>query len=68
MTNKDQKNSQTSPVRIESIDVIRGLTILVMIFVNDIGNVPGTPKWMKHMPTRSDGMTFVDLVFPAFLL
>jgi heparan-alpha-glucosaminide N-acetyltransferase len=53
--------------RIESIDVIRGLTILVMIFVNDIGGVPGTPAWMKHMPTRSDGMTLADLVFPAFL-
>lgn len=53
--------------RIESIDVIRGLTILVMIFVNDIAGVPGTPAWMRHMPGNSNGMTFVDLVFPAFL-
>lgn len=60
-------SSDIKSKRIESIDVIRGLTILVMIFVNDIVGVHGTPAWMKHYPTQLDGMTFVDLVFPAFL-
>jgi predicted acyltransferase len=62
-----QVSSQRPSVRIESIDVLRGLTILGMIFVNDIAGVPDIPKWMRHMPTLSDGMTIVDLVFPAFL-
>ncbi len=53
--------------RIESIDVLRGVTILVMLFVNDIAGVKGTPSWMRHMPSHTDGMTFVDVVFPAFL-
>jgi hypothetical protein len=54
--------------RIESIDVLRGITILVMIFVNDLAGVAGTPAWMKHIsPPDADGMTFVDVVFPAFL-
>ncbi|MBZ0255255.1 DUF5009 domain-containing protein, partial [bacterium] len=53
--------------RIVSIDVLRGLIILVMIFVNDVVGVHGSPAWMKHMPSQQDGMTFVDLVFPAFL-
>jgi len=53
--------------RIRSIDVFRGLTILTMIFVNDVAGIGGLPQWMKHMPTEADGMTFVDLVFPAFL-
>ncbi len=53
--------------RIESIDVFRGLTILVMIFVNDVAGVRNIPGWMEHMPADADGMTFVDLVFPAFL-
>ncbi|MFC2084306.1 DUF5009 domain-containing protein [Bacteroidota bacterium] len=53
--------------RVESIDVFRGLTILAMIFVNDLASITGIPGWMKHMPTEVDGMTFVDLVFPAFL-
>lgn len=54
--------------RIRSIDVLRGLTILVMVFVNDLAGVHGTPGWMKHIePPGADGMTFVDVVFPAFL-
>jgi predicted acyltransferase len=39
-----------------------------MIFVNDIAGVPGTPAWLKHFePSAGDGMTIVDVVFPAFL-
>ena len=57
-----------APARLASVDVIRGLTILVMIFVNDVAGVVGTPGWMKHIePPNADGMTFVDVVFPAFL-
>ncbi len=55
------------PQRIESIDVLRGITILVMLYVNDVAGVSGTPAWMKHFPPGTDGMTFVDVVFPAFL-
>ncbi len=54
--------------RVVSIDILRGLTILVMIFVNDIAGVIGLPSWLKHIqPPDADGMTFVDVVFPAFL-
>lgn len=53
--------------RILSIDAFRGITILVMIFVNDVAGVSGIPTWMKHMPADADAMTFVDIVFPAFL-
>src|SRR5688572_21053119 len=50
-----------------AIDVFRGLTILVMIFVNDVASVRELPQWMMHMPPGRSGMTFVDVVFPAFL-
>jgi predicted acyltransferase len=54
--------------RVESIDIVRGVTILVMLFVNDVAGVAGTPAWMLHVqPPDADGMTFVDVVFPAFL-
>jgi heparan-alpha-glucosaminide N-acetyltransferase len=53
--------------RIQSIDALRGITILVMIFVNEVAGVQGIPAWMKHMPADADAMTFVDAVFPAFL-
>ncbi|MEM9717676.1 MAG: DUF5009 domain-containing protein [Bacteroidota bacterium] len=53
--------------RIQSIDIFRGLTIWMMVFVNDLASVKGIPSWMKHVPAEVDGMTFVDVVFPAFL-
>lgn len=54
--------------RWQSLDVLRGLNIFVMLFVNDLAGVFGAPGWMKHIsPFSADGMTFVDVVFPAFL-
>jgi predicted acyltransferase len=54
--------------RILSIDALRGLVMFSMIFVNDIAGVSDAivPPWMKHFHGKS-GMTFVDVVFPAFL-
>lgn len=53
--------------RILSIDIFRGLTMLVMIFVNDLASVKGLPWWNYHLPRGVNGMTCVDMVFPAFL-
>jgi heparan-alpha-glucosaminide N-acetyltransferase len=57
----------SSQDRIHSIDVFRGLTIFTMVFVNDVGKLQGIPWWMRHAPDGKNYMTFVDLVFPAFL-
>lgn len=58
--------------RILSIDVFRGLTMLLMLFVNDIGDIDlghirNAPAWLKHMPGSVDGMTLADVIFPCFL-
>lgn len=53
--------------RIISIDALRGITIFVMIFVNELASVANVPQWMKHMPADADAMTFVDVVFPSFM-
>jgi heparan-alpha-glucosaminide N-acetyltransferase len=58
---------QSVSSRIASIDVFRGFTMLVMIFVNDLSSVKGLPWWNYHMPEEANGMTYVDMVFPAFL-
>nr|WP_267877407.1 DUF5009 domain-containing protein [Duganella flavida] len=50
-----------------AIDVFRGITIAVMIFVNTLAGVRGMPAWMDHAPADADAMTFPDVVFPAFL-
>lgn len=54
--------------RITSVDALRGFVMFMMIFVNDLAGAPPTivPAWMRHFHGKS-GMTFVDLVFPAFL-
>ena len=59
--------NQLSHQRILSIDTFRGITILVMIFVNELAGMRDISPWMKHMPADADAMSFVDMVFPAFL-
>jgi len=59
--------NQLSNERILSIDAFRGITILVMIFVNELAGIRDIPPWMKHMHADEDAMSFVDVVFPAFL-
>ena len=59
-------DSRGASRRITSIDVFRGLTILLMVFVNDLG--PHSPAWLRHIqPSDADGMTVADIVFPFFL-
>jgi heparan-alpha-glucosaminide N-acetyltransferase len=53
--------------RVVSIDIFRGLTITVMIFVNAIAEVRGLPWWTYHAHANQDVMTYVDMVFPFFL-
>ncbi|WP_263356439.1 DUF5009 domain-containing protein [Acidicapsa ligni] len=53
--------------RIASVDIFRGLTIMVMIFVNFLSEVKGLPWWTYHLPGNVNGMTYVDMVFPFFL-
>ena len=64
---KDNLITSLSRQRILSIDAFRGLTILVMVFVNQLAGVSGVPQWARHMKADADAMSFVDVVFPAFL-
>ncbi|MGM9768898.1 MAG: DUF5009 domain-containing protein [Candidatus Cryptobacteroides sp.] len=62
--------------RISSIDILRGIAIIGMIFCANIGFNSGLPGWMFHAQTpppaydfdpSAAGLTWVDLVFPFFL-
>ena len=59
-------NSKNSSQRILSIDIVRGLTLLLMLFVNDL-YMPGVPAWLGHTEMNFDGMGLADWVFPSFL-
>jgi len=61
------RTSASGTNRIESIDIFRGITVIVMVFVNDLSGATGLPWWTYHMPENANGMTYVDVVFPAFL-
>jgi hypothetical protein len=62
------ETSVTQPAsRIVSIDIFRGLTMAVMIFVNALSGVSGLPWWTYHAHANEDVMTYVDMVFPFFL-
>jgi heparan-alpha-glucosaminide N-acetyltransferase len=68
---KDSNQQELLPAgpmeRIASVDALRGLVILLMIFVNDVAGVKTAPSWLKHVSAQADGMTLPDVVFPAFL-
>jgi heparan-alpha-glucosaminide N-acetyltransferase len=53
--------------RLASIDIFRGLTMTLMIYVNEQSDVRGLPWWNYHMKANIDAMTYVDMVFPFFL-
>lgn len=53
--------------RIFSIDVFRAITMLLMIFVNDLGSLTGVPVWMEHAEANQDFLGFSDIIFPCFL-
>jgi predicted acyltransferase len=55
----------TRPARVLSIDVLRGLTIALMILVNDPGDWAHTFSQLDHADWN--GFTLTDLVFPNFL-
>jgi hypothetical protein len=57
---------RTRARRVASIDIFRGLAMMVMIFVNDLAEVHGLPWWTYHAHAQQDVMTYVDVVFPFF--
>ena len=56
-----------SVMRVASIDIVRALTMVLMIFVNDLGSLKNIPLWLEHVKPGVDGIGLADVVFPAFL-
>lgn len=50
-----------------AIDLLRALTMALMLMVNDFWSVRGIPHWMHHAARGEDMLGFSDLVFPTFL-
>ena len=56
-----------TPGRNLAIDMLRALTMTLMIFVNDFWKVHDVPQWMEHAGRGVDFMGLADFVYPAFL-
>jgi predicted acyltransferase len=50
-----------------AIDILRALTMFVMIFVNDFWKVNDIPAWLDHAKRGEDFLGLADAVFPCFL-
>jgi heparan-alpha-glucosaminide N-acetyltransferase len=59
--------SVLNPQRVASIDILRALTMVLMIFVNDLWSLNNIPAWLEHVERGVDGIGLADVVFPAFL-
>ncbi len=51
--------------RLVSLDALRGLVVLAMIFVNNVPAGPAVPPTLRH--SVWNGITFADTIFPAFV-
>jgi len=54
-------------MRVASIDILRALTMLFMIWVNDFFTLIDVPKWLEHANGIEDYLGFSDIIFPLFL-
>jgi heparan-alpha-glucosaminide N-acetyltransferase len=64
---KISDGTSTKAQRVIAIDVLRALTMILMIFVNDLWSLKGVPAWLEHVDRGVDGIGLSDVVFPAFL-
>jgi len=60
-----QQPSVPPAARLQSLDVLRGITVAVMILVNTSGDGSHTYPILAH--SRWNGCTVADVVFPCFL-
>ena len=58
---------KTGGSRVASIDALRAITMMLMLFVNDIPGLKGVPHWLFHARADEDMLGFSDTIFPAFL-
>jgi heparan-alpha-glucosaminide N-acetyltransferase len=66
-TSPSQVADRLSPERINTIDILRAITMVTMVFVNDLWSLTNIPQWLLHVDVNVDGMGLSDVIFPAFL-
>lgn len=62
---QEVENKVNISKRYISIDLFKGISIILMVFVNTLRPYENIPAWSKH--ARVYGLTYVDLVAPFFV-
>lgn len=57
--------AQPAPRRLQSLDLLRGITVALMIVVNTSGDSKYTFRQLAH--SKWNGCTLADVIFPCFL-
>jgi predicted acyltransferase len=61
----EQKSTAIISKRYLSIDIFKGISIILMVLVNTLRPYKNIPAWSKHAMVY--GLTYVDLVAPFFI-
>ncbi len=67
MSEAESTPLEETPARVVAIDLVRAVTMVLMLFVNDLWTVKDAPEWLDHVKAGVDGLHLADTVFPAFL-
>ena len=62
---QEEESLTKQPRRVLSIDVFKGITVLLMVFVNSFHPYDDVPAWSKH--AGEYGLTYIDLVASFFV-
>jgi predicted acyltransferase len=60
-----ERSEPLDSIRFTSIDVFKGLSIALMVFVNTLSPFDMIPSWTHH--AGEYGLTYVDLIAPFFI-
>lgn len=63
-TDLEEKKDPKAPRRLQCLDAVRGLNVMLMIFVDNCCDFPST-KWIDHSPWNV--VHLADFVMPLFL-
>jgi len=63
--NQNPNNKKDDKKRYLSIDVFKGLSVILMVFANAVGIYDNVPSWSKH--AVDFGLTYVDVIAPFFV-
>ena len=58
--------NNTTKIRLNSLEIMRGLNLFLMLFVNELFH-DVVPHWLVHTKADDDGMGLAYVVYPCFL-